>query len=258
MKKLSILFIANSFADDTIQYMPNIAKELGYDLDVFNLYIGGCDVNTHINNLLQNNHVYELRIYNKEKDVWETELDVSSNDFIPTRKWDYVVLQQSSASSGLKDALIRVKELVALVKEKLISQDTQFVWNMTWSYPTYSDLEVFKDCYNSDQLGMYKLIVNNVKTSIIPDKDFVKIIPNGTAMMNARQYVKDEVLHRDGFHLSYQPGRYLAGLTACATLLDANISNVKFRPEPITDELRDIFIKCAIDANKNPFEVTKK
>ena len=40
MKKVSILFLANSFADDTIQYMPEIAKDVGYDLDLYNLYIG--------------------------------------------------------------------------------------------------------------------------------------------------------------------------------------------------------------------------
>ena len=52
MKKVSILFLANSFADDTIQYMPEIAKDCGYDLDLYNLYIGGCDINRHINNIL--------------------------------------------------------------------------------------------------------------------------------------------------------------------------------------------------------------
>ena len=76
MKKNSILFIANSFADDTIQYMPNIAKELGYDLDLYNLFIGGCSIDTHIENLRNNNHLYELRVYNKEQDYWETEYNV--------------------------------------------------------------------------------------------------------------------------------------------------------------------------------------
>lgn len=257
MKKVSILFIANSFSDDTIQYMPEIAKECGYYLDLFNLYIGGCDIDTHIRNLVQNNKDYELRIYNKEKQIWETEYNVSSNDFIPTRKWDYIVLQQSSYFSGLKNGLNNIEKLLELVKEKLVSKETQFIWNMTWAYPKYSDLEVFLEYFNGDQNKMYEAIVNNVKEKIVTNKEFVKIIPNGTAFMNARLFIKDELLHRDGFHLSYQPGRYLAGLTAVGTILDADISVVKFRPDPITDEMRDTFTKCVKEAIKNPFEIMK-
>ena len=102
---------------------------------------------------------------------------------------------------------------------------------------------------------MYESIVRNVQDRIVPNKEFVKIIPNGTAMMNARKHVDDEVLHRDGFHLSYQPGRYLAGLTAVATLLNEDVSKVTFTPDPITDELRDVFEKCVMNAVKHPFEV---
>lgn len=255
MKKVSILFLANSFADDTIQYMPNIAKELGYDLDLYNLYIGGCPIDTHIDNLKNNNHVYELRIYNEEQDCWETKYDVSSSDFILTRKWDFVVLQQSSYFSGLENGLDHIETLIELVKEKLVSKDTKLIWNMTWAYPKYSDLEVFVEHFKCDQQKMYESIVKNVKDKIVPNKDFVTIIPNGTALMNARKHVKDEVLHRDGFHLSYQPGRYLAGLTAIATIFNEDVNKVKFRPDPITDELRDIFKRCAMNAAKYPFEI---
>lgn len=47
MKKVSILFVANSFGDDTIMYMSRIAKEFGIELDAHILYIDGCDINTH-------------------------------------------------------------------------------------------------------------------------------------------------------------------------------------------------------------------
>ena len=143
MKKLSILFLSNSFGDDTVEYMPRIAKDFGYDLDVFNLYIGGCSIETHIDNLINHKPLYELRTFNKEKDIWETTYNVASNDFIPSHKWDYIVLQQNSYMSGLPNGMENVSKLIKIIKE-IINKDVRFAWNMTWAYPKYSDLDVLK------------------------------------------------------------------------------------------------------------------
>ena len=254
MKKVSILFLANSFADDTIEYMPRIAKEYGYDLDVFNLYIGGCEVQRHIDNLKSHAKAYELRVFNKEQDYWETEYEVASNDFIASRHWDYIVLQQSSWYSGLKDGLKDVNVLLKMVKE-LANKDVKFVWNMTWAYPKYSDIEIFIKEFGRDQNKMYRAIVENVKSVILPIKDFVKIIPNGTALMNARRYIKDELLHRDDFHLSYQPGRYLAAMTAVSTILGVDLTNLKYMPNEHVDEaMKQVLIKSAKLAVQSPLE----
>ena len=252
MKNVKILFISNSFGDDTIQYMPEIASDFGYDLDLYNLYIGGCDINKHIYNIQNSLKAYELRVYNKEKRQWETKYDVSVNDFIITENWDYIILQQSSYFSGLPNGLENIDVLLDLVK-KLANKDAKFVWNMTWSYPKYSDLEIFKEAFDCNQEKMHNAIAENVKKYILPIKDFVKIIPNGKAIYLAREELGDELIHRDGFHLSYQPGRYLAGLTAVATLLDVEIDEVKFFPEPISEHMKNIFVDCVEDAVEEPF-----
>lgn len=257
MKKLSILFLANSFADDTIQYMPEIAKEVGYDLDMYNLYIGGCDINRHIKNILNNEKAYELRIYNPKTQLWETKYDVSSNEFIASQRWDYIVLQQSSYFSGLPHGLDNIEELVRLIKG-LVNEDVKFIWNMTWSYPHYSDLEVFVKEYRSDPKYMYQSIVDNVEEYIVPNSDFVKIIPNGTALGNVREYVEDRLLYRDGFHLSYQFGRFLAGLTAVAAITEKDISKVKFHPIEIDDATIEIYKECVKRAINNPLEITER
>lgn len=257
MKKFSILFLANSFADDTIQYMPEIAKEVGYDLDMYNLYIGGCDINRHIKNILNNEKAYELRIYNPKTQLWETKYDVSSNEFIASQRWDYIVLQQSSYFSGLPHGLDNIEELVRLIKG-LANEDVKFIWNMTWSYPHYSDLEVFAKEYRSDPKYMYQSIVDNVEEYIVPNSDFVKIIPNGTALGNVREYVEDRLLYRDGFHLSYQFGRFLAGLTAIAAITEKDISKVKFHPVEIDDATIEIYKECVKRAIANPLEITER
>ena len=173
MKKVSILFLANSFADDTIQYMPHIAKDFDIELDLYNLYIGGCDINHHIKNIENNVKEYELRVFNKEKMEWNTIYNVSSREFIPSKHWDYIVLQQSSYFSGLPNGLDNIDKLVELVKS-LANKDAKFIWNMTWAYPKYSDLEVFKEKYHNDSKYMYESIVKNVKEVIVPNKEFNK------------------------------------------------------------------------------------
>ena len=249
MKKLAILFLANSFADDTIQYMNEIARDFDYELDLYNLYIGGCDIEKHINNIVNHLKVYELRVYNREKCEWETIYDIASNDFIPSKKWDYIVLQQSSYYSGLPNGFKDINKLVELVR-KLANKDVKFVWNLTWAYPKYSDLEVFTDYFKSNQDKMYEAILDNFRKEILHNKNFSLVIPNGISLQIARKRVGDEMLHRDGFHLSYQPGRYLAGLTACAVLLNVDISKTKFYPQPITKEIKDVFVECVQDALK--------
>ena len=257
MKKLSVLFLANSFADDTIQYMPEIAKEVGYELDMYNLFIGGCDLQTHIRNLLTNAKVYELRIYNPKTQLWDTKYETSSYEFIKSQRWDYIVLQQCSAFSGIPHSLIYVTDLIRLIRN-IANEDVKFIWNMTWSYPSYSGLEVFEKEYNKDSDFMYNAIVNNVKNYIVTNKDFVKIIPNGTAIGNARELLDERLFHRDDFHLSYQFGRFLAGLTATATITGEDISNVKFHPVEIDEKTIEIYKKCVKNALEHPFEITRK
>ena len=49
-KVLKILMIGNSFSQDTVEHMPEMAKSLGFsDYVVGNLVIGGCSINTHYN-----------------------------------------------------------------------------------------------------------------------------------------------------------------------------------------------------------------
>ena len=45
---LKILTIGNSFSDDTMEYVWNIADSLGVeDIYLGNLYLGGCTLDTH-------------------------------------------------------------------------------------------------------------------------------------------------------------------------------------------------------------------
>ena len=50
---MKILSVGNSFSEDTMEHIANIAKNLGFTNFKFaNMYIGGCSINRHYNNIV--------------------------------------------------------------------------------------------------------------------------------------------------------------------------------------------------------------
>ena len=179
-KKTSILFITNSFGDDTIEYMPQIAKSSGLDIQVNNLYYGGCSIDQHIDYLENDKPLYDYRYY--ENGEWKTTPNATSRPYIKSQKWDYIILQQASHFSGVRNGLDHLDVLVALIKELLVDKNTKFVWNITWPYQSNTWHPAYKDSYQSSRQVMFDGIIENVKKDIVNNPTFEKVIPNGLAV----------------------------------------------------------------------------
>lgn len=59
---MNILSIGNSFSQDAQRYLHKIAEADGYNLNTFNLYIGGCSLHRHYSNMLSEKEVYTLEM----------------------------------------------------------------------------------------------------------------------------------------------------------------------------------------------------
>lgn len=60
-KSFKVLAIGNSFSVDAMQYLYGLAKDAGYtDIVLGNLYIGGCTLETHANNIGTGKAAYEF------------------------------------------------------------------------------------------------------------------------------------------------------------------------------------------------------
>ncbi len=254
MKKLSLLMIGNSFSEDTVQYIYEIAHSLGIeDVNVCNMYIGGCSIYTHYQNSVKNNAAYDLQIY--KNGTWTHNTGKTLEEGITYADWDYISLQQASGSSGQLSTYAPLRKLVDYVKEKATNPDVKLIWNMTWAYQQDSTHGEFPN-YKSDQMTMYNAIVEAVQKKI-RNTDFFKIIPNGTAVQNARTSSVGDRITRDGFHLSYDFGRYIAGLTIVHALTGEDISDIEYKPSGVSDAYRKIAIESAMNAVANPYEVTQ-
>ena len=174
-------------------------------------------------------------------------------DAIESENWDYISLQQASGSSGIEDTYSNLQFMIDYVKE--LAPDSELVWNMTWAYQQNSTHGEFPK-YKSDQIKMYESILDAVQSKVLTNSGISKVVPNGTAIQNARTSYVGDTLTRDGFHLSLDLGRYIAGLTFFCTVTEISVEDVTYAPDGVDEELRKVAAESAINAIVYPFEIT--
>ena len=236
--KLKVLMIGNSYADDTRFYVPYMAEALGFEeVIIGSLYYGGCSIAQHYNAI--GTKFYDFRFWENGKwnDFVGGEGTKQTLEYgIKYQDWDYITLQQSSASSGKENTYNSdLNNLVDYVLRMATNKDVKLVWNMTWAYREgYSGLS--GNGY-SGQMGMYDSIVSAVQNKIETNPAFSTVLPAGTAIQNARtSYLGDTFNHIDGTHLEFQVGRgrYIAALTLFCKLTGYTPDEVPFAPYKLT------------------------
>lgn len=218
----NVLCIGNSFSEDATRYLHQVSGE---ELFVRNLYIGGCSLEQHYNNIVGNVADYE---YQKNGRCLRM---ISIEEALGKRKWDYITLQQVSQDSGIIDTYEPFfGEIVKFLREKC--PNAKIVLHRTWAYADASDHGGFVN-YDRDRKKMYNAIVDT--TNKIAEKYGFDIIPCGDAIEMARDLPEFKTgaelsLNRDGFHLSLDYGRYLAALVMCKYFTGCDTTKVEYEP----------------------------
>ena len=258
---LKLLCLGNSFSVDAMEWIAEIAVDLGYKEIMFgNLYIGGCYIDRHIKEIETNSteYTYYLEIgtadgVNKTKYSGHTAAEA-----IMSENWDFISLQQGSAKSYAEQHYANLPTLIDYVKT--VCPGATLVWHQTWAYAEW----YANQTYSITQENMYKGIVNCVQNCVMTNEDIEILVPSGTAIQNARTSYLGDNMNRDGTHLDYGVGRYIAALTFFAALTGEDISKVEWAPTNIGNDTADVdaaaravAIESVINALKNPYEVTK-
>ncbi len=255
-KSLYILAIGNSFSWDAMEYLYQILQELGYkDIFLGNLYIGGCTLQTHANNLTNSSSAYDYRV--NKSGSWGSTSAFVANKALAERDWDYISMQQASGSSGMPDTYEPyLSTIVDAVKR--LCPGAKRMWHMTWAYQGNSTHSEFSK-YGKDQMTMYNAIVNCVKTKVQSRGDFDFVIPCGTAVQNLRTSFIGDNITRDGYHMSYDVGRYLTGLMWARQITGKSIADISYKPSQYSYNERQLSaIKEAVEnAYNKPLEVTE-
>lgn len=254
-KVIKILAIGNSFSADALeQHFYDLAKAEGIELIIGNMYIGGCSLEKHLNNAIDDKPAYSYRKIGVDGKRVVTK-EVTLSFALADEEWDYISFQQKSGISGVYETWVEsLPKLIEYVKPRL-PKDVVMMIHQTWAYDLTSTHKDFKN-YNNDQMVMYNSIMSAVK-KISKDTGIKVVIPSGTAVQNARTTILNDTVTRDGYHLHKIYGRYVAACTWFETVFNKNVVGNPYKPEGMTEEQCLAAQKSAHMAVQRPYKVSK-
>ena len=258
MHSLKVLAIGNSFSADAMEWLYNIASSYGFENIVLgNAYIGGCTLETHCSNSINNSSSYIY--YKNTTGQWIADENKTIDYCIKDEAWDLITLQQASGSSGRAETYEPyLTELIDYVNKNKTNPDAQLAWHITWAYAKDSTHEEYIN-YDKDQLTMYNAIISAFKDKVLPKSEIAFYIPVGTAIQNVRTSFIGDKLNRDGFHLDLKLGRYTAGLTWFGKITGLAIDDIAYVPDTLAIPAACLKVvkECVKNAIKKPYEITQ-
>ena len=252
---LKILAIGNSFSEDAMEYLYQIATAAGVEnIELGHLYIGGCSLETHLKNITYDLPEYLYSTKNND-DVWRTSRYNKASKAFSENDWDFVTIQQNSNNSGVVSTYGDVAPLIDVIESQCTNEHVAFAWHMTWAYQQDSTHKAFPT-YNNNQTTMYNAIIGAVQEKIVSNNRIVKIIPSGTAIQNARTSYMGDTLTRDGYHLSDPQGRLVAATSYVASLIEIDFDSVDLSSVCSDSSFVEVIKESVKNAIETPFSVT--
>ena len=200
---MKILTIGNSFSEDATRYLHQIAASQGVHFEVVNIAIGGCPLEWHYNNMLENKKNY-LLIYNGVFTGFYTTLE----EALTSREWDVITLQQVSHYSVNKDTFYPyITDLVKYIRN--LQPGAKLLFQETWAYEDGSHRLMVELGYKTHKDMLAD--IRNAYSTVAEAEGFDGIIPSGD-LFSLMLDSGIEKIHRDTFHASLGLGRYALGL----------------------------------------------
>ncbi|WP_429976067.1 DUF4886 domain-containing protein [Enterococcus sp. DIV0086] len=228
---IKILAIGNSFSENATHYVHQIAEASGVDTKVVNLYIGGCSLAQHWENIQNNRRDYRF----EQNGFYEDNAPlVAINETIINDDWNHIVIQQSSDLSGIESSYEPyVGNILRYLTEK--APQAQIWLHQTWAYEIDSLHPAFTN-YGNNQKLMYQKLTTCYQN--IAEKYLLPLITSGSAIQTLRLTAPFNydagglsLCAEDGYHLTIIYGRYAASLVWAKTLLDIDPKAVAYLPE---------------------------
>lgn len=255
VRSLKILAIGNSFSTDAMQYLWQICRDGGVeDITLGNLYYGGCSIDQHLSFAKTDSASYKY--YKNTDGEWKKTENYKMSSALADEEWDIITFQQTSKTCGLASSYKNLKSLVDHVEKA--APNARFMFHMTWAYQQDSTHASFPN-YDKSQQKMYDMTIDCTRDCILTETRFETVIPCMTSIQNARTSFLGDTLTRDGYHLDYNIGRYIAGLTWYAVLTGGDVDAITYNPAP--DAISEDMLAVAREAVKNalatPLAVTE-
>ena len=242
---MKILAIGNSFSQDATRYLHQIARADSVDIQVANLYIGGCALDKHFRNMMADNRAYSLE-YNGQL----TGFPVSIKEALLNREWDVVTLQQASHRSPFINTYFPyINALSDYVRQ--YAPKAKVVIHQTWAYE--------QDSAKLAALGFddHRVMFADLKAAYQKAYESIGadgLIPSGQLFQDLLAAGWEKV-HRDTFHAGKGGARYALALLWYRMLTGKCVAENTFCDfdEPVSeDQIRTA--KACVDAFTPIFE----
>jgi beta-glucosidase len=253
-RTIRVLAIGNSFSEDAVeQYLYELGQDAGVDFVIGNLYIGGCPLQRHWNNVENDAPTYRYRKIKGNAAYVQTD-NVKISTAVADEEWDYISLQQASGVSGVEKSYEPwLTNLVQYLHRA--APKSKIIWHQTWAYAKNSDHGEFPN-YGRDQQKMYSMICSAARSAVKRHK-LNRVVPSGTAIQNARQTYIGDNMNRDGFHLNFVHGRYTAACTWFEALTGRNVTGCTYAPAGMDSRMAATCRQAAHNAVKHPWKTAK-
>ncbi len=256
-KRFHVLFVGNSFSDDTSEYLSDIAASFGIeDIRIGVLFYGACSINMHISHIEENKAVY---LYFLDRgNGWKSMPNYTVREAVESDEWDYVIFQGGTGDGSRSTEISsydKLPQLIEMIRE-MGARDAKLVYNMTWvGEPTHKHPHIL--AFGGDVELMFSKIISVMKQ--LPEKvEALDLIsPTGMAIQNARSSTYDKKFTRDGYHLSFGMGRFIASLTLFAATTGFDVRDNTWFPHGFSEYECKLCVESAYNAIKSPYSKTQ-
>lgn len=257
LESVKILSIGNSFSVDSMEYLWDMLRSVGYqNVTLGILYYGGCSLAQHVN--FMTNDTTDYVYFKNNSGTWVRRNSTRASYVMADEDWDIITIQDSAKVAGLASSYeASLSTVVDYVRSK--NQTAKLVWHMVWADQSDSTRSAFITNYNRDQMKMYAMFIDCTRNLVMTeDSPFCALIPTGTVIQIARTSFLGDHLTRDGHHLNYTYGRYLAALTWTCRLAGIHPLAVTYNPCPgkISEDMFAVAREAVAEGLAYPYELT--
>lgn len=229
---IRVLCIGNSFSWDAVeQELVPLCDAKHIQVEIHNLYYGGCSLQQHAQFLLQDTAVYSHRVCTNDQSPMSNHQCRVIKDTITLRQalrdgeYDYISLQQASHDSGIRASYEPwLTMLIDTVRH--YQPNAQLCWMQTWAYSQDAKHPAYPR-YHNNQQEMWDSI-----EACTPKQ--LPVIPCGKAIQIARQTKLGDTMCRDGYHLNYVYGRYTAACVWYEFLTGKDVRRNRYKNPQMT------------------------
>ena len=255
---IRVLCIGNSFSWDAVeQELVPLCDAKGVQVEIHNLYYGGCSLQQHAEFMLKDSAAYSHRVCTNNtspiphRQTREMRGAISLKDALREGRYDFISFQQASHDSGIRASYEPWLSLL-IDTVRAYQPNAQLCWMQTWAYSRDAKHPAYPR-YQSDQQVMWDSIrscTRYVQERANEKMVNVKMVNCGSAIQYCRSTRLGDTLCRDGYHLNYTYGRFTAACVWYETITGKDVRKNKYKNPGMTCKQRRLTQKAAHMANK--------